>query len=113
LPTAAAKIDGHAEPLFADYRAVPWLARSHAITLLPSASALRTLRKLPAGSDQRERLVGFGDPLFNAEQAAEIDHPHLPVQVASGPRCAAFLCDAVLRRKLTALIALSLRAISR
>ncbi|MGN6748669.1 MAG: CHAT domain-containing protein [Xanthobacteraceae bacterium] len=83
LPTAKVEIDGHAEPLFAAYRTVPWLARSHAVTLLPSASALRTLRQLPTGSDQRERLVGFGDPLFNAEQAAEAEHEQSPVEVAS------------------------------
>jgi len=31
----------------AEYREVPWLARTHAITSVPSAAALRTLRQLP------------------------------------------------------------------
>jgi CHAT domain-containing protein len=59
------------EPLFAGYRAVPWLSRTHAITMVPSASALRTLRRLPPGSPQRQTLIAFGDPWFNDKQAAE------------------------------------------
>ena len=58
-------------PLFAGYRGVPWLARNYAITTVPSASALRTLRRLPSGSAKRDTLIGFGDPLFNLKQAAE------------------------------------------
>lgn len=56
-------------PLFAEYRKVSWLARSHAVTMLPSASALVTLRHLPAGSVERDKLIGFGDPYFNLAQA--------------------------------------------
>ncbi|MFO0987826.1 MAG: CHAT domain-containing tetratricopeptide repeat protein [Alphaproteobacteria bacterium] len=70
LPTAPAPVSHDAEPLFAGYRAVPWLVRTHAITSVPSAAALRTLRQLPPGSPSRERFIGFGDPLFSAEQAA-------------------------------------------
>jgi CHAT domain-containing protein len=83
LPTAASEIKANVEPQFAGYRDVPWLARSHAVTLVPSASALRTLRQLPPGSDRRERLIGFGDPLFNAEQATEAEHQHATIQVAA------------------------------
>jgi CHAT domain-containing protein len=57
--------------LFAGYRDVPWLARSHAVTTVPSASAFLTLRKLPPGSRQRETFIGFGDPLFNEQEARE------------------------------------------
>ncbi len=71
LPTAPVDIKAGAEPAFSGYRAVPWLARSHAVTVVPSAAALRTLRQLPAASPKREMLIGFGDPFFNAEQAAE------------------------------------------
>jgi len=69
-------------PAFAGYRAVPWLARTHTVTLVPSASALRSLRRLPAGSGKRDQLVGFGDPFFNAEQAKE-DAGAAPIQVAA------------------------------
>ncbi len=36
---------------FAAYRGVPWLARTHAVTMLPSVAALRTLRQIPPGSN--------------------------------------------------------------
>ena len=48
-----------------------WLARSHAVTSVPSAASLRTLRQLPSGSAKRETMIGFGDPYFSKEQAAE------------------------------------------
>lgn len=71
LPTAPAHVDLKATPLFAGYRTVPWLARRHAVTVIPSASALVTLRRLPPGSPRRDKLIGFGDPYFNAQEAAE------------------------------------------
>ncbi len=71
LPTASVDVKPDQEPLFAGYRAVPWLARTHAVTTLPSVAALRTLRQLPNGSDARERLIGFGDPIFSRAQAEE------------------------------------------
>ena len=71
LPTAPAELKPDGGPLFANYRQVAWLARTHAVTMIPSASALRSLRQLPPGSDKRERFIGFGDPLFNAQQATQ------------------------------------------
>ena len=41
---AAAEVKTDDDPLFASYRNVPWLARTHAVTLVPSAAALQTLR---------------------------------------------------------------------
>ncbi len=73
LPTAPAQVDPKAKPLFAGYRGVPWLARTHAVTVLPSVSALVTLRRLPASSPNRETLIGFGDPYFNEQEAAEAE----------------------------------------
>ena len=81
LPTAPAELQD-AGPMFTGYRDVPWLARTHAVTLVPSAAALRTLRALPPGSAKREGLIGFGDPLFNAEQAAEATTPQAVAQLA-------------------------------
>lgn len=71
LPTAPSEIKTNDDPLFVSYRAVPWLARTHAVTLVPSSSALQTLRKLPAGKPSRQELIAFGDPLFSQEQANE------------------------------------------
>jgi CHAT domain-containing protein len=85
LPTAAASVNADADPYFSDYRKVPWLARTHAVTVVPSAAALRTLRKLPASSGQREKFIAFGDPLFNAEQASEVA-PAEVVQASLGTR---------------------------
>jgi CHAT domain-containing protein len=85
LPTAPAQIkEGQGEP-FATYRGVPWLARTHAVTMVPSAAALRTLRQLPPASSRREPLIGFGDPYFSAEQlaAAEGRSVEAPTEVAA------------------------------
>ena len=84
LPTAPAQVDVAAKPLFSAYRNVAWLAKSHAVTVVPSASAIVTLRKLPRGSPARDKLIGFGDPYFNAEEAAEAESERsAPMQVAS------------------------------
>jgi CHAT domain-containing protein len=73
LPTAPAQIDPNDDPLFSSYRAVPWLARNYAVTMVPSSAALRTLRQLPPGKPGRGELIAFGDPLFSVEQAAEAE----------------------------------------
>jgi CHAT domain-containing protein len=79
LPTAPAQIDANDDPLFSSYRAVPWLARNYAVTMVPSSSALRTLRQLPPGKPGRGELMAFGDPLFSAEQATEAEQAETPV----------------------------------
>jgi CHAT domain-containing protein len=71
LPTAAAQPDPDASTLFAEYRSVPWLARDHAVTVVPSVSALKALRTTAIARNQRQKLIGFGDPYFNEAQAAE------------------------------------------
>ncbi|HWF95026.1 MAG TPA: CHAT domain-containing protein, partial [Xanthobacteraceae bacterium] len=68
LPTAPVEIKNEG-PMFSGYRSVPWLARTHAVAMVPSAAALRTLRALPPGKATRDKLIGFGDPLFSKEQA--------------------------------------------
>ena len=68
LPTAPAEVKTESGTPFAGYRDVAWLARTHAVTLVPSAAALRTLRQLPPGSDKRDRMIGFGDPIFSKDQ---------------------------------------------
>jgi CHAT domain-containing protein len=78
LPTEPATVT-ESETLFETYKKVPWLARTHSVTMVPSAAALRTLRALPPGKPTREKLVAFGDPLFSKAQAAEAARP---VQVA-------------------------------
>ncbi len=71
LPTAPMALAPDSGAAFANYRTVPWLARTHAVTMMPSAAALRVLRQLPPGSPRREAMIGFGDPLFSPSQATE------------------------------------------
>jgi len=73
LPTAPAEVAQDDDPLFVGYRKVPWLARTHAVTTVPSAAALRTLRQLPPGKSGRGELVAFGDPYFNKDQESEAE----------------------------------------
>jgi CHAT domain-containing protein len=87
LPTAPAKVDDGKGPLFSGYRNVAWLARTHAVSVVPSAAALRTLRQMPPGSSIRERMIGFGDPIFSKQQAKiELAKVDAPVQVAMATR---------------------------
>ena len=69
-PVAAADGDG---PLFSGYRNVPWLARRYAVTTVPSAAALRSLRQLPPGKPNRSEFVAFGDPYFSKDEQAEAE----------------------------------------
>jgi CHAT domain-containing protein len=107
LPTAAVKLEPIAgQPLFAEYRNVPWLARTHAVTVVPSATALVTLRSLPPGAAQREKLIGFGDPYFSSEEAAEADAE----QAAPAPIVVASASDADASANVTRGAPLKLRA---
>jgi CHAT domain-containing protein len=82
LPTAPSGITSDDDPLFSSYRNVPWLARTHAVTTVPSAAALRTLRQLPPGKANRGELIAFGDPYFSVEQQAEADAAGAKIKVA-------------------------------
>jgi CHAT domain-containing protein len=82
LPTAPSEVAQEEDPLFAGYRKVPWLARTHAITTVPSAAALRTLRQLPPGKSGRGELVAFGDPYFNKDQESQAEGDQGKVQAA-------------------------------
>jgi CHAT domain-containing protein len=59
------------EALFTRYRQVAWLARKAAIMQLPSVAALASLRAAPPAPAGRKPFIGFGDPWFNAAEAAE------------------------------------------
>ena len=56
------------EQLFSGYRRIPWLVRTHAVTVLPSVSTLMTLRSLPKARTTRLPFIGFGDPFFGPEE---------------------------------------------
>jgi len=63
--------DREGQALFANYKSVPFLVRSASITQLPSVASLGSLRALPRPQGERQAFVGFGDPWFSPEQAAE------------------------------------------
>jgi CHAT domain-containing protein/tetratricopeptide (TPR) repeat protein len=50
---------------FAEYRNVAWLARKHAMTVLPAVSSLKALREFAKESHASEPYIGFGNPLLN------------------------------------------------
>jgi len=68
LPTAPGSPVKDDAVRFESYRQLPWLIKRVSITRLPSAAALLTLRTLPPGSTDRGPFIGFGDPIFNADQ---------------------------------------------
>jgi len=71
LPTKPTPAPVDSGLLFDGYRRVPWLVRTHAVTVLPSPGALATLRSVPVLNRDRRAFVGFGDPLFSNQQARE------------------------------------------
>jgi len=51
-------------PSSGDHRGVAWLARDHAITVLPAVSSLKALRRVGRLSAAIRPLIGFGNPLL-------------------------------------------------
>jgi CHAT domain-containing protein len=47
-----------------DYRSFAWLARGHALTVLPSAASLVALRRNARPSSAAEPFIGFGNPVL-------------------------------------------------
>jgi CHAT domain-containing protein len=78
LVTRSTTLAPESGALFSNYRDVPWLVRSHAVTVLPSVGALATLRRLPSGDPSRKPFVGFGDPYFSREQARKASGESAP-----------------------------------
>ncbi len=70
LVTRPQRLGPETAPLFSNYRDVAFLARDHAVTVLPSVPALSGLRALPPAPAARRNFAGFGDPQFNPAQAA-------------------------------------------
>jgi CHAT domain-containing protein/tetratricopeptide (TPR) repeat protein len=71
---------------FGDYRYVSWLARKHAITVLPAVSSLKALRELAKESHASEPYIGFGDPLLDGDPAKFKDD-EAAAKLARDARC--------------------------
>lgn len=52
-----------------DLKSVRWLARDHAITVLPSVASLKALRRNGTPSAAPKPMIGFGNPLLDGDQA--------------------------------------------
>jgi CHAT domain-containing protein len=75
LPTERIKLSPDKNVFFENYKRVPWLVRSHAVTVLPSVSTLILLRAMPQDARARLPFAGFGDPYFNEQQARAAAKP--------------------------------------
>ena len=52
-------------PTSDDHRTIAWLARDHAITILPAVSSLKALRRVGKPSAASKPMIGFGNPLLD------------------------------------------------
>jgi CHAT domain-containing protein len=50
------------------YRDAQWLLKRHAVSVLPSVASLKALRVFARKEQGAMPLIGFGDPVFNAEE---------------------------------------------
>jgi CHAT domain-containing protein len=60
-----------APPMGAEHKSARWLARDHAVTILPAVSSLKALRRVARPSAATKPLIGFGNPLLDGDQ----EHP--------------------------------------
>jgi CHAT domain-containing protein len=84
LTTSPAKLGGDKDELFGKYREIPWLVRKVSIVYYPSASSFLTLRQLREGDAARKAFAGFGDPLFNPSQLAQVGATERALDKLSG-----------------------------
>ena len=82
LVTKAADLQPEKGSLFSNYRAIPWLARSHAITNLPSVASLKILRDGEKKKSASMAFSGFGDPIFSKKQLKEANALDKKIRVA-------------------------------
>jgi tetratricopeptide (TPR) repeat protein len=52
----------------AAYRNAAWLIKRHAVSVLPSVASLKAVRVFARKDEAKQPLIGFGDPVFNAEE---------------------------------------------
>ena len=61
----------------ADHRTAAWLPRRHALTILPSVSSLKTLRRVAKPSAATKPMVGFGNPLLDGPDERYVEDARL------------------------------------
>jgi CHAT domain-containing protein len=81
-----------------DHRIVTWLARSHAVTVLPAVSSLQALRRVARPSAATRPIIGFGNPLLDGPdkrhaQRATLARENQRCSANTGPQQVAALSD--------------------
>jgi CHAT domain-containing protein len=82
------------------YRDVAWLARKHAIAVLPAVSSLKALRELAKQSHASELYIGFGNPLLDGNPTKFKD------DAAAAKLAREKRCDPTLRQRTVSLLGL-------
>jgi tetratricopeptide (TPR) repeat protein/CHAT domain-containing protein len=62
---------------------VDWLARTHAVTVLPSIASLKVLRGKSAAVGADKPLIGFADPVFSRAAQSFAQNPHAVASVTA------------------------------
>src|SRR6202167_853754 len=75
-----------------DLRAAPWLARRYAVSVLPSASALKSLRQFTGAAHAPQPFMGVGDPTLTPQPG---DNRGAPDTARGGTVKSIFRGDAV------------------
>ncbi len=55
--------------MFSGFKELPWLMRTHAVSMAPSLTSLVLLRQGNRNNDKRLEFLGIGDPIFNPSEA--------------------------------------------
>jgi CHAT domain-containing protein/Tfp pilus assembly protein PilF len=72
--SAAPRPDARVSPEHAAaYRDAAWLIKRQAVSILPSVASLQPLRSLARKTEGTKPMIGYGDPVFNPDQAQEGD----------------------------------------
>lgn len=84
-------------PLFSGYKEVPWLARRHGVTSLPTVSSLLVPRPVHRTESSRRNFAAFADPVFDRRQKPQSGLQTLLASAAGVPKEAGILLRAVPR----------------
>jgi CHAT domain-containing protein len=79
-------------PTNGDHKSAGWLARDHAITVLPGVSSLKALRSVSRPSAATRPIIGFGNPLLDGDPSDEKNgkiYKKLAQQAAAKRECGA------------------------
>jgi CHAT domain-containing protein/tetratricopeptide (TPR) repeat protein len=85
-------------PTTSDHRAIAWLAREHAVTVLPAVSSLKALRRVGRPSAARRALIGFGNPLLAGLDARDAGRAKLARAKGRCPDARDLVADRAERR---------------